>query len=193
MTDVCGFCREATDANSTSKEKSPKVLLCTKFKYIGKKKRKLLNGPSCKVEAALLKKALIRYSGRGDVSYYCHGLFNNPSTFLCVKCQKTLLKHNSVEEELARLNADVNAKCGALIRMFSVRDDSNITEPPAKRILMPSTGTDRPGTAVSSSTVPSMSSSTVPSTLEPATSMSPSASTSSIQSRSSPDVSVSAE
>ena len=44
----------------------------------------------------------------------CNEMLNDPSTYLCLKCQKLLLKHHALEEELTTLNRQINAKIEAL-------------------------------------------------------------------------------
>ena len=42
-------------------------------------------------------------------------LRQTPTTWLCPKYVKILLKHNRLSEELARIDGKINAKCEALI------------------------------------------------------------------------------
>jgi len=59
------------------------------------------------------------------------------SAYLCDKCQNLLKKQQSLERDLAAVNANINAKCEAL---FNARRDVAPPPPPGR----PSTGDKRP-------------------------------------------------
>ena len=39
---------------------------------------------------------------------HCKEILNDPSTHLCLKCQKLLLKHHALREELTALEGQIN-------------------------------------------------------------------------------------
>ena len=94
----------------------------------GRKKRKLLNSPACQVEATVLRNALTRFRSSLNYRYWCE-LLKGPNIWLCPKCVKILSKRNSMSEELARIDGEINAKCEALI-VHGVHS-GNITSPMA--------------------------------------------------------------
>ena len=82
--------------------------------YLGKRKRKLLNGAACQIEAALLNKALLRHSFRRSFAD-CMKKLKEPSTLLCIKCQNLLLKSKTLEEELQVITQQIDQKIEVLM------------------------------------------------------------------------------
>ena len=74
----------------------------------------------------MLRNALTRFRGRLNYRYWCE-LLKGPATWLCPKCVKILSKRNTISEELARIDTEINAKCEALI-VHGVRS-GNVTSP----------------------------------------------------------------
>ena len=95
---------------------------------VGRKKRKLLNGSACKVEASVLYQALLRYNLRN--SYFeCVRKLKEPFTLLCVKCQKLLLKNKSLEEELQLIIIQIDKNIEKLMGMFMVEPSNQSLQP----------------------------------------------------------------
>ena len=76
-------------------------------------KKKLLNGVACKTEAELLRRALVRYCGRVKAVRVLE-LLEDPSVFLCMKCQQILTRQSSLETDLFRVIQQINVKCEAM-------------------------------------------------------------------------------
>ena len=73
-------------------------LCCSRFDTVSSvKKRKLLHGPSASKELSILK-SIIRTP------------FALPRGFLCVACQRKLLRVKSLEEELQSILEEINSK-----------------------------------------------------------------------------------
>ena len=72
-----------------------------------------MNGSACEAEKSLLNQYLIRYSSRRNFTR-CKEILNDPSTYLCLKCQKLLLKHHALREELTALEGQINTIIEAL-------------------------------------------------------------------------------
>ena len=73
------------------------------------RKRKVIGGQACRPEIALLKKVLSRYSGGAKATEVLNMLKSSP-TYLCVKCQQILLKQDSLENELSKVNSQIQGQ-----------------------------------------------------------------------------------
>ena len=92
---------------------------------LGRKKRKLLNSSACQTEKTLVEQYLKHYSGRKNFMY-CNEVLKEPYTYLCCKCQKLLVKHHHLEEELATVTTQIDVIFEALFRgVHSVSDNDN--------------------------------------------------------------------
>ena len=47
-------------------------------------------------------------------------LLEDPSVFLCMKCQQILMRQSALEADLFRVNQQINVKCKALIRSLNL-------------------------------------------------------------------------
>ena len=114
--EACGLGREATDTTCTSK-KETSIHLCLFFFH---------NSSACQTEKTLVEQYLKRYSGRKNFMY-CNEVLKEPYTYLCCNCQKLLVKHHHLEEELATITTQIDAIFEALFRgVHSVSDNDNI-------------------------------------------------------------------
>ena len=77
------------------------------------KKRKKLYGLSCQEELGILKEEISRRNGR-SISLNMFKELDNPSVFLCIRCQKLLLKKKRLKTELQEINESIDAKLGLL-------------------------------------------------------------------------------
>ena len=117
--DLCGFCREATNSSLTS---------LYNIMYIGfilliltdLRKRKVLNAPACKVEAELLKRALFRCTAGSANHSIVWETVKNLSVYLCMKCQQILNKQCNLQEQLAKVNVQINNRCKVLIQSLNL-------------------------------------------------------------------------
>ena len=126
-----------------------KTLKRISFYDIGFKKRKLLNGVACKAEGELLRRALARYCGRVNIARALE-LLEDPSVFLCMKCQQILMKQSSLEAELFRINQQINVKCKTLIRSLNLPTIAAPTSPEAPQVEAGTSQLSVPTTPVSS-------------------------------------------
>ena len=97
---------------------------------------------ACKLEIALLKKVLSRHGGGANATKVLNMLKNSP-TYLCVKCQQILLKQDSLEKELSKVNSQLQSQCEALICCLNALNNSNLTTTAPERV---GTGSKRPAT-----------------------------------------------
>ena len=71
------------------------------------KRRKLLYGLSCAIELVVLKKEIRRAK---DCCISKTRELANPSVYLCMYCQKLLLKKKRLDEELAEIRTTIDSK-----------------------------------------------------------------------------------
>ena len=85
-----------------------------------RKRRKSLYGNSCFTERLVLQNVLARRQLRLNSSRD----LNNPDAFLCLLCQRQLLKVKKLEEEIkstvAELDLKINLHCGMNFLLYSV-------------------------------------------------------------------------
>lgn len=70
-------------------------------------------GPTCREELSVLKEEIARRSGR-HVSLNVFKELENPSVFLCIQCQKLLLKKNRLKAQIQEITKNIDSKLGLL-------------------------------------------------------------------------------
>ena len=87
-------------------------------------------GPTCREELEVLKEEIARRSGRQGFRE-----LENPSVFLCIYCQKLLLKKKRLKAELQEINRNIDSKLGMLTektpraRQITEQEASSRTSP----------------------------------------------------------------
>ena len=111
--DICGLCGCSVNASTGASFQyiyiyifSLKVLLS-----IERKGRKLLHGPSCRLELQILKVEISRVSA--SVSSI-DGL-SSPAAYLCTKCQRLLLRRSNLQKQLMECISNIHSKLTLLI------------------------------------------------------------------------------
>jgi len=74
---------------------------------------------------------------------HCNDMLKDPSTYLCFKCQKLILNHDILEENLATLSSEIDAKFEALFSGVYAFSD-NINDHTETVTKQPSNITDLP-------------------------------------------------
>ena len=137
--------------SSTQSELEACGLCC---KSTNRKKRKLLNGVACLIESSVLNKALLRHSVRRCFSD-CLRKLKEPSTLLCIKCQKNLLKIKALEEELQVLIQQIDQNIETLVCRGSTELENSHQSLQVKRPLQAIPGSaEAPSGTLSNSRTP---------------------------------------
>ena len=108
--DICGLCGSAVNG-STGGSFNNNVFSLEVLFLIERKCRKLLHGPSCRLELQILKLEVSRvYSSVSSIDR-----LSNPAAYLCVKCQRLLLRRSNLQKQLMECIANIRSKLTLLI------------------------------------------------------------------------------
>ena len=108
--DICGLCGSPVNG-STGGSLNNNVFSLEVLFLIERKCRKLLHGPSCRLELQILKLEVSRvYS-----SISSFDRLSNPAAYLCVKCQRLLLRRSNLQKQLMECIANIRSKLTLLI------------------------------------------------------------------------------
>ena len=78
----------------------------------------MLYGPNCRVELGILKQEIARVKAS---TISCIKELANPNVYLCIQCQRLLLKKKQLEEGLADVVSKIDSKLGVLTEIASTR------------------------------------------------------------------------
>ena len=122
----------------------PSAPSCNGLDFLDKRRRKLLYGISCRTELGILKAQIASIRASNIFSFK---ELANPNVYLCIQCQRLLLKRKQLEEELADVVSKINSKLGVLTEIAPCRKRS-LSEASQELTSQEAGGSSSPGVTV---------------------------------------------